>query len=231
MDAVKIITEQINSKAILGQLGKSVGAKPAEVKKVTELGLPTLVKALQTNLKTPAGAAALSKALDDHGNDSVENISGFLENVDLKDGAKILKHVFSGDDKKVQNNIAKQVGLKSSQVSGIMSQLAPVLIGALASQKKEQSLGVSGISDLLDILSGQLGGGGLMNIVAAILGTGGGGDILSQVGGLLGKLIKTDNLKATSAKTTKAKTTGTKKKTTTAKAPVKKITKTVKKKP
>lgn len=236
MEIVNLVTEQLKSKAILTQIGKTVGAKPAQVKKVTELGLPTLVKAMQRNVSTPAGAAALDKALTDHQNAPVEELAGFLENVDLENGAKILKHVFPGADQKVQSNLAQQVGLKTDQVSGIMAQLAPLLLGALGNQKKEKKLGASGVSDLLETLATALGGGGLGSIISSILGGDGSKDLLGQVGGILGDLLTGAPKKAApKAKTAKkAKTAGTKtaktiKKTKTKTAPVKKITKTVKK--
>ena len=227
MDVLNLVTEQINSKAVLGKIGKSVGAKPSQVKKVTELGMPALVQALQRNVGTTDGAAALNKALDQHEDDKVDDLAGYLTNVDIEDGAKILKHVFSGKDQKVQKNIAKQTGLQMDQVSGIMAQLAPVLMGALGTQKKQQNLDMPGISDLLDILSGNIDGGGLMNIATSILDADGDGDIFDDVGGILSKLFKSTAIKGTKSKSGKsAKTSGTAKKTTK----TKKITRTKKKK-
>ncbi|MDD2282927.1 MAG: DUF937 domain-containing protein [Eubacteriales bacterium] len=227
MDVLNLVTEQINSKDVLSKIGKSVGAKPSQVKKVTELGMPALVQALQRNVSTADGAAALNKALDQHKDDKVDDVAGFLNNIDVNDGAKILKHVFSGNDQKVQKNIAKQVGVKTDQVSGIMAQLAPLLLGALGTEKKQQNLGSSGISDLLDILSGNVSGGGLMNIATSILDADGDGDIIDDVGGILSKLFKTTATKGTKSKSAKsAKTSGTAKKTTK----TKKITRTKKKK-
>ena len=203
MDIINLLTEQLNSKTVLNKIGKSAGAKPTEVKKVTELALPTLIKAMQANASTAKGASALSKALDEHKDDEVSNIAGFLDKVDLGDGAKILEHVFSNKNQNVQKDIAKKTGLNSNQVSGIMTQLAPLLLGALGNQKKEKDLSASGVSGLLDIVSGQVGGEGLANMAASILGVGSGNSTLGQVGGLLGKLFSTSTAKETTKKKTK----------------------------
>mgnify|MGYP000903930259 FL=1 len=225
MDVINLVTEQINSKAVLGKIGKSVGAKPSQVKKVTELGMPALVQALQRNVSTSEGAAALNKALDQHKDDKVDDLAGFLNNVDVNDGAKMLKHVFAGKDQKVQKNIAKQTGLKTDQVSGIMAQLAPVLLGALGTEKKQKNLDTAGLSDLLDILSGNIDGGRLVKIATSILDADGDGDIIDDVGGILSKLFKTTAPKSTKSKSSKpTKTTKTTKPTQT-----KKITRTKKK--
>jgi hypothetical protein len=206
MDVLKLVTEQINSKETLSKIGKSVGAKPAQVKKVTELGMPALVQALKRNVSTTEGAASLNKALDQHKDDKVDDLAGFLNNVDIEDGAKILNHVFAGKDRKVQTNIAKQTGLSQDQVSGIMTQLAPLLLGALGTQKKQQNLDMPGISDLLDILSGKVSGDGLMKIVTSILDSDGDGDVFDDVGNILGKLLKGTKTKS-SSKTRKVKRT------------------------
>ena len=190
MDVVKLLTEQLNSRDTLSTIGKSVGVQPAKVKKVTELGMPALIDALQQNISTESGAKSLSKALDEHKDDNVGDLGGFLSNVDTEDGAKILQHIFGGKNKKVQSNIAKQAGLKTDQVAGILSQLAPVLLGALGNEKKDKGLGTSGISDLLDILSGNISGDGLMKIATNILDADKDGSIADDVGGILGKLFK-----------------------------------------
>lgn len=214
MDVFNLVTEQINSKDVLSKIGKSVGAKPSQVKKVNELGMPALVQALQRNVTTSEGAAALSKALDQHKDDKVDDLAGFLNNVDMEDGAKILKHVFSGKDQKVQKNIAKQTGLQMDQVSGIMAQLAPMLLGALGTEKKKQNLDTPGISDLLDLLSGKIDSGSLKKIATSILDADGDGDIIDDVGGILSKLFKTTTAKTSKTKSAKPKKTAKTTKTT-----------------
>ncbi|MDW7739102.1 MAG: DUF937 domain-containing protein [Bacillota bacterium] len=116
-------------------------------------------------------------------------MTDFLKNVDTKDGAKMLQHIFSGNNDRVQNNLARQTGMKKDQVSGVLTQLAPLLIGALGQQKKEQKLDESGISGLLNGLMGQ-GDSGVMGLVTNMLDKDQDGSIVDDIGGMLGNFFK-----------------------------------------
>jgi hypothetical protein len=193
MDILSLVLGQLNNKEALSELGNKVGANPDQVKQVTQIGLPTLIKALSNNASTPQGAESLAGALDQHQDDKIDDIMGYLKNVDSQDGQKILNHVLANKNQTVQSQLAKQVGLDTNQVSGLLSQLAPLLLGALGQQKKEQNLDTSGISSLLSQLTGTMeksGNGGLMGMVANILDADKDGDIMDDVSGILGSLFK-----------------------------------------
>lgn len=190
MDIMKLITDQINNPDTLNKLGQSVGVEPSQVQKVAQMGMPALLQALGRNASTEEGAAALAGALDQHQDDNVDDVAGFLNNVNTNDGAKMLQHIFTGNNDLVQNNLAKQTGLETGQVSGIMSQLAPLLLGALGQQKKEQNLDSSGISNLLGGVLGQANNSGLMGMVTNLLDSDKDGNIIDDIGNLLGGFFK-----------------------------------------
>lgn len=191
MDVLKMITDQISNPSTLGKLGKTVGMEPSSVKQIAEVGLPTLLQALGRNTNSSDGAASLSAALDQHQDDNVDDIDGFFDNVDKDDGAKMLQHIFAGNNDKVQSNIAKKTGADPSQVAGIMTQLAPLLIGTLAQQKKQKNLDTSGLSGLLAGLSGQEGkSGGMMGMVSDLLDADNDGNVVDDVGNLLKGFMK-----------------------------------------
>ncbi|MGI1659724.1 MAG: DUF937 domain-containing protein [Desulfitobacterium sp.] len=91
---------------------------------------------------------------------------------------------------RVQNNLAKQTGLEAGQVSGIMTQLAPLLLGALGQQKKQKNLDSSGIAGLLSSLSDQGANSGLMGMVTNLLESDNDGSIVDEVGSLLKGFLK-----------------------------------------
>ena len=129
--------------------------------------------------------------MDQHKDDNVSDIVGFLKGVDTKDGSKILQHVFSDKNDKVQNSIAKQSGLDSSQASGLMSMLAPMVLGAMGNQKKSQNLDTNGVANLTSQLTKSMGKNtDLMGMASKLLDSDGDGDIMDDVGGLLGKFFK-----------------------------------------
>jgi len=190
MDILKFIVDQINSQSALNKLSQSSGAKPDKVQQLTQLGIPALLQALGRNTSTSEGAASLAKALDQHKDDDVENVEGFLNNVNTDDGAKILQHIFPGNKDRVQKNLAKQTGLNTGQVSSIMTQLAPLLLGALGKQKKQQNLDVSGITGLLSGLSNQGNKSGLMDVVNKLLDSDNDGNIIDDISSKLGRFFK-----------------------------------------
>ena len=193
MDLMRLLKDQLNNPNVLEKLGQSVGADTSQVAKLTQLGLPAMLEGLTKNTRTPEGAASLASALDQHKDDGVDDLEGFLSHVNRKDGAKILNHVFADKNNQVKTTLAKETGLKKGQVSGLLTQLAPVLLGALGNQKKEENMDANGIASLLPSLGSLLGGsssaGGLSGITS-ILDADKDGDIMDDIKGFLGKIIK-----------------------------------------
>ena len=152
MDLVNMLAKQLSDPKVVEQLGKSVGADPKKTQQLAQVALPALMGALQKNAASPEGAKSLNKALEAHKDDKVDDILGFLQNVDTKDGAKILQHIFGGNRDAVQSNLAQKAGLQSNQASDLLTQLAPLVLGALGNQKKQ-----GGQSDLTNLIGGVLG--------------------------------------------------------------------------
>lgn len=191
MDIMDLISKQLSNPDILKQIGDSVNAKPDQVEKVAKLGLPTMLEQLNRNTKDKEGKLALTNALDQHKDDNMDDITGFLKVVDTKDGAKILEHVFSNKNQKVQSTLSKQSGMKTSQVSGIMAMLAPMVLGILGNQKKSQNLDADGVSNMISQVTNSMGANsGLMGMATKLLDADGDGDIMDDIGGLLGKFLK-----------------------------------------
>lgn len=190
MDLMSLIKDQLNNPGVLKQLGQSIGADSDKVSKLTQLGLPTILEGLTRNTRTPEGAESLACALDQHQDDEVDDLPGFFNKVDTNDGAKILDHVFGSKTKQVQKKLAGETGLNKSQVSGLLTKLAPMLLGALGRQKKEQGLDAGGIAGLLPQLSGLLGGssGNGLAGVTQLLDADKDGDIMDDIKGFLGKI-------------------------------------------
>jgi len=193
MNIIDLLTSQMGNTDVLNQLGKSVGANPDQVQKLTQLGLPTILEALNRNASTPDGAQALAGALDQHQDANLDDVTGFLQNVDTNDGANILKHVFGDKSQRVQNNLANQTGMDGGQVSNLLNQLAPLVLGALGQQKREQNLdaaGVSGLTGQLTEMLGQGGSGGIMGLASKFLDADHDGSIVDDLGKLLGGFLK-----------------------------------------
>ena len=192
MDIFKLLNEQMNDRETLDKLGGSVGAAPDQVQQLAQIGLPALLQALGRNAATSEGAASLASALDQHQDDDVDDLDGFLNNVDREDGAKMLQHIFGGNNAIVENKLAQKTGMEMNQVSGLMAQLAPLLLGALAQQKKQQNVDQSGITDMLGGLLQQSAGSknNFMNMAMDLLDADNDGSIMDDLGGMFKGFMK-----------------------------------------
>ncbi len=174
MDILQMIASQLNEPKVYQQLGQNAGTKPEQARQVTQNALPLLLQALQQNAGTPEGAQSLQNALNQHSNAPVNNLTSFFKNVDTDDGAKILQHIFSDRKENVQADLAGKVGLQSNQVSNLLIQLAPLVLGMLGNQQQTQG-NQGNVNDLLSQVIGMMGNqpqqqGGQSGIMGLLIG-------------------------------------------------------------
>ncbi|HKM01966.1 MAG TPA: DUF937 domain-containing protein [Sedimentibacter sp.] len=191
MDLMELLSGQLGDEKVLKQLSNSTGADSSQIQQAMKLGLPALMQAMGKNAASKDGASSLAKALDNHKDDNVDDIENFLKNVNKEDGSKMLNHILGSKNTSVQRNLAKQTGLKSDQASDLMSQLAPLLLGALGKQKASQNVDSSGLAGML---AGALGQGkndsNLMSSVSALLDADKDGSIVDDLSNMLGGFLK-----------------------------------------
>ncbi len=156
MDIMNVIAKQLSDPRVYQQLSANAGTKPQQAQQVTQNALPLLLKALQQNASTPEGAQSLQNALQQHQNEPVDDLLGFFKNVDTKDGSKILQHIFSDRKDNVQADLANKVGLQNNQVSNLLMQLAPLVLGVLGNQQQAQG-NQGNVNDLLSQVIGMMG--------------------------------------------------------------------------
>lgn len=185
----------------VADIAQQLGISESEASSAVSTALPGLVKGLQANATDPAGASSLLDALK--GKDpSLAQGSISLSDIDISDGAKIVKNVFGSN----QDQVAAKLG---GGKSDIMSQLLPILAPIVLSWVASKVLGGGSSSSskgggLGDLLGGLFGGGsssgskkskknqpdlagGLADALGGLLGGDSGGFGLDDVlGGLLG---------------------------------------------
>ncbi len=183
----------------LSAISKRARVDKTDIAKVLSEGIPSMISGMRNNASTDAGADSLSHALTDHSKDKTDNIAEFLNGADLKDGKKILGHIFGDDQTATINGIAKSSGVSKGKVTNILSMVAPLLLSVLGNQ--QQSGQQAGGFSLAGMLGGLLGGGGgqgsaspLGGLGAGLLGSllGGGGEETEEKpkdDGVLGGLL------------------------------------------
>ena len=151
------------------EIAQNVGADRSAVQTAIAAALPALINGLANNAADPRGAESLNNALDeDHDGSILENLGGLAGSIfggsappsvppKSADGEGILEHMLGDDRDRVAQDVSERTGLGTGQVIQILMYLAPLVMGYLGRQKREQSVGADGLGGLL---GGLLGGGG-----------------------------------------------------------------------
>ena len=178
----------------LGQLAEQVGGNEGQVKNGVMAALPAMLTALSKNTGTEKGAQELNNALETkHDRSILNNLSGYLSNPDLKDGAGILNHLFGSQTSNVANAVSQSSGLDSNGSMKMLQMLAPVLMGMLGQQKKQNNLDAEGIGNLTSMLASnfgsEAGASGIMEAVTNLLDANKDGNVMDDIMGMVGKLF------------------------------------------
>ncbi len=181
------IGKQIVS-GVAGQTGQSEG-KTADV---LGMALPVLMGAMKRNASTPGGAQGLYNALSSkHDGGILDNLGGlFSGGVDqqvIDDGAGILGHVLGSKQPQVENALSQKSGLDAGSISQILRVAAPILLGFLGKQTRQQN--VNNPDALSGLLGGLMGGGNTadrqQSLIESFLDSDGDGSVLDDLAGMV----------------------------------------------
>ena len=178
----------------LGNLASQVGGNEGEVKNGVIAALPAMLAALGKNAGTEKGAEELNNALEKkHDGSILDNLSGYLSNPDLKDGAGILNHLFGNQTSNVANAVSQSSGLDTNGSMKMLQMLAPILMGMLGQQKKENNLDAKGLGNLTSMLASNFGSeagtSGIMETVTNLLDANKDGNVMDDIMGMVGKFF------------------------------------------
>ena len=130
-------------------------------------------------------------ALDNkHDGSILDNIGDLFKggvNSDVvTDGGKILGHVLGGRQQNVERELSSRSGIDAGSVANILKVAAPILMGVLGKQKREQN--VSNAGDLGGLLGGLLKGNSPQqeqSFLESILDADGDGSVIDDVAGMV----------------------------------------------
>jgi hypothetical protein len=132
------------------QIGRQLGTDQAGAQKAIGAALPALMAALAGNSKRKEGASALAAALEkDHDGGILDDLQGFLNRRDTKDGEGILKHALGARRPTVESEVARQTGLDDGAISGLLPMLAPIVMGALGREKRQKGMDIGAMASML----------------------------------------------------------------------------------
>lgn len=195
-----MITQQLGSTMIQKMATKFGGGNSDGVNRMIAAAVPMILSGLKKNAGSRQGAEALAGALDKgHNGGILDNLGSLFGggSSQMKDGGKILGHVFGGRQDNIANSLAKASGIGGQGGGDMMKMLAPLVMGALGKAKRDGGHGVSGLQDLLrqEQQTIQKQQPRQLSMIESMLDTDGDGDvdmgdILKKGSGLLGGFFK-----------------------------------------
>jgi hypothetical protein len=174
----------------VSQLAKQFGVDEKTVQSIASVGLPMILGGLNKNVANQQGAEALNTALESHDGGIFSNLTSMLSNNPalLQTGMSILGHVFGGKKDAANQQISQSTGVNTETVVGIMATLAPMVMGFLGKQKKEEGLDVNGIVNVVNT-STQETHPEQMGVIQKFLDQNGDGSISDDLMNIGGKIL------------------------------------------
>jgi len=161
MDLSKIAGSLLSNDSIKG-LSNLTGASNKDITGVLTSALPSLLSGATEQAKNTSTAESFANALAQHAKDDTSDISGFLGNVDLADGAKIISHLLGSNKEETVKKAAKASGVSEKKTGDILSAIAPMLLSLLGQQADEDDDKESGIGGLVGSLLDNVDVGSLL---------------------------------------------------------------------
>ena len=186
-----LINSPMGRQLISGVSGQT-GQPENKTADVLSMALPLLMGAMNKNASSAGGAEGLMNALSSkHDGSILDDLGGlFGGGVDqsvMDDGAGILGHVFGQKQPQVENALSNKTGIDAGTVGQILKIAAPILLGYLGKQTRQQN--VSSPDALTGLLGGLMGGGGASNkqqsLIETFLDSDGDGSVIDDLAGMV----------------------------------------------
>ncbi len=194
MDLLEMLQGQLDDNAV-STLSKSIRADKETTAAAANGVFATLVSALSRNAAKPEAGNALLNALDrDHDgsvlNDVMSLIGGGGSTQKATNGLGILDHVLGGKTNNVIQMVSKASGLDFLKTGELMKLLAPMVMGMLGRQKRQQGLDLGGLAG---ILSGTVNSASSrrqdMGLISKVLDADGDGNVMDDIAGMGMKML------------------------------------------
>ncbi|MBQ0018017.1 MAG: DUF937 domain-containing protein [Clostridiales bacterium] len=144
------IKDLINAET-LKTISEATGVDSKDVVTVLADTLPSLMKGAGEQNSNVETAASFIEALMEHGDKDSSNMSSFIKNIDVDDGAKIVKHLLGAKETATAEKAAKATGLDKKKILKILAIAAPIIMNQLGKDAKKSSKKSS--SDMGDVVT------------------------------------------------------------------------------
>ena len=188
------ILDLLNSdlgKTIISGVSNQTNQPQNKTQDVLTMALPVLMAAMKRNASTPQGAEGILSAINGkHDGSILDNLGGLFgggvdQNVSA-DGEKILGHILGNKQQNVQNTLGAKAGMDAGSVAQILKVAAPILMGVIGKQSKQENVNSS--SGIEGLLGGLLKGNSPQqeqSFLESILDADGDGSVIDDVAGMV----------------------------------------------
>lgn len=183
---MQLLEGELGNELING-LSNETHVEKDKTAEVLSMALPLLMGAMKKNTRKSEMADGLMGAVgsDRHDGSILDDLGGLFQggvNQEvLDDGNGILGHLFGGQQPEVENQLSKRTGLDTANIGKMLMTLAPIAMGLLGRQTRQQNINSSG--DLNTLLGSMLGGQPTQNrdLITSLLDADGDGSVLDDV--------------------------------------------------
>ncbi len=153
MDITSLLQGSMGA-ALIDGAAKKLGVNSGAARTAIAIGLPLMIAALRKNSQNKENANGILGAINSkHDGGILDNITDlFSNNEHENDGNKILGHIFGNDKNNISSMLSEKSGLSLGQSAGLLSMLAPVVMGMVGKKAKSENTEADGLSGLLGSL-------------------------------------------------------------------------------
>lgn len=149
MSLINFVNQELSGPR-LAQISQQLGVSEDQTREALPAALATLTGAMAQNASQPQGAQQLSNALSkDHDGSILDSLDSFLGSGNTSAGSSILGHILGGRQQTVQGNLGRNTGLDPATIARLLALLAPIVLGYLGRQQRQQGLDPGGLAGVL----------------------------------------------------------------------------------
>ncbi|WP_027136799.1 DUF937 domain-containing protein [Gaetbulibacter saemankumensis] len=158
---------------------------------VLTMALPVLMQAMRNNASNPEGAQGILNAISNkHDGSILDNLdglfSGGISDTVMSDGGNILNHILGNKQQHIETALGAKSGIDSNTVAQILKIAAPIVMGLLGNQAKQNKVtNSSGLEGLLGNLVNTNSKNQEQSFIETILDADGDGSVIDDVANMV----------------------------------------------
>lgn len=133
----------------LDQISQKIGADKSQTQNAIASALPALLGGLSRKADADDAEDTFGQWDNDNDDGMLDNVSNFFGGSNESRGEGMLSQIFGNKRERVEQTVGKSSGLTGGQSGMLMKMLAPMVMGSLFRQKKQQNMSSGGLFDLI----------------------------------------------------------------------------------